>query len=152
MWFMNDAVKEQTQTLAQSVDAARIWQILKQNGPGIKMFFSACVHCSYCADTCFMQRNHEDDPSYMPSYKVINSVGKLYRKKGRVSRGELEDMQVLLWEKCALCTRCVCPLQLNIPKMIALGRDVLRSQDVVPRFDNPIPSVDELTRLPEVFK
>lgn len=134
------------------VDSSMIWSQLKQNAPGIKLFFSACVHCTYCAETCFMYRNHEDDPTYMPSYKVIHTVGKLYRKKGKVTPIELEKMRGLAWDKCALCTRCICPFQLNIPGMIALARDICRSQGVVPDFDRYVPPVDELTRQPEVLK
>jgi Fe-S oxidoreductase len=116
--------------------------MLKQNAPEIKLFFTACIHCAYCADTCFLQRNNPDDPTYTPSYKVIHSVGKLYKKKGKVTPEDLEEIQDLLWVKCALCTRCVCPIQLNIPGMIALGRDICRSQGAAPRFDGPVPPVE----------
>lgn len=127
----------------QTVDPDGIRAVLEQNATQIKLFFSACIHCTYCADTCFLQRNNPDDPSYMPSYKVIYSVGKLYKKKGQVTSEELGEIRDLLWNKCALCMRCVCPLQLNIPGMIALGRDVCRSQGAVPRFDGPVPPVEQ---------
>jgi Fe-S oxidoreductase len=127
---------------AQTTGPGSIRAMLKQNAPEIKLFFTACIHCSYCADTCFLQRNNPDDPSYTPSYKVIHSVGKLYKKKGKVTPEELEDIQNLLWVKCALCTRCVCPIQLNLPGMLALGRDICRSQGAPPRFDGPVPPVE----------
>ncbi len=143
MWFINNTVApDTTVTAEQRIDPEQIRGILKQNGPQIKLFFSACVHCTYCADTCFLQRNHEDDPSYMPSYKVIHTVGKLYRKKGRVSRAELMEIRDILWNQCALCTRCVCPLHLNIPGMIALGRDICRSQGVMPDFGGRVQAVN----------
>ncbi|WP_320043640.1 (Fe-S)-binding protein [uncultured Desulfobacter sp.] len=137
---------------AQNIDPSGIKAMLKQNAPEIKLFFSACIHCSYCADTCFLQRNNPDDPTYMPSYKVIHSVGKLYKKKGKVTFEELEEIQDLLWVKCALCTRCVCPMQLNIPGMIALGRDICRSQGAGPRFDGLFPPVELPSNAHEVAR
>lgn len=134
---------------AQKTGPGGIKAVLKQNAPEIKLFFTACIHCSYCADTCFLQRNNPDDPTYTPSYKVIHSVGKLYKKKGKVTPKELGEIQDLLWVKCALCTRCVCPIQLNIPGMIALGRDICRSQGAAPRFDGPVPPVERASNAHE---
>jgi len=143
MWFFKkDTCNHATGQAAQGVDPDGIRAMLRQNAPEIKLFFTACIHCTYCADTCFLQRNNPDDPSYMPSHKVIHSVGKLYKKRGRVTREELEEIRDILWDKCALCTRCVCPLQLNIPGMIALGRDICRSQGAAARFDGPVPPVE----------
>ena len=146
MWFTHNNTggneSASDDAAAHKIDPDSIRTMLKQNAPEIRLFFSACIHCSYCADTCFLQRNTPEDPSYMPSYKVIHSVGKLYKQRGRVTRAQLEKIRDLLWDKCALCTRCVCPLQLNIPGMIALGRDICRSQGVGPRFDGPIPPVE----------
>jgi hypothetical protein len=64
----------------------------------------------------------------MPSYKVLNSLGRLYRKKGKVSRGELEQMKELVWSHCVLCERCYCPLGIDLPNMMAFTRSILRSQ------------------------
>lgn len=66
----------------------------------------------------------------MPSYKVLNTLGKLYRKRGKVSRDELEKMKQLLWRNCALCERCYCPMGVDLPSMIAFARSILRSQGV----------------------
>jgi predicted aldo/keto reductase-like oxidoreductase len=72
----------------------------------------------------------------MPSHKFINTLGILYRKKGRVTRDELESMCHIAWRRCVLCTRCYCPLGINIPEMIALVRRICRSQNVLPDFEN----------------
>ena len=71
----------------------------------------------------------------MPSHKFINSVGKLYRRRGKVDRASLEKMREIVWERCVLCTRCYCPLGIDIPDMIALARKVCRSQGVLPHYD-----------------
>ncbi len=52
---------------------------------------------------------HNKDPKYMPSYKFLNSVGVLYKKKGNVDKLDLGEMRDLVWERCVLCTRCYCP-------------------------------------------
>ncbi|WP_020586803.1 4Fe-4S dicluster domain-containing protein [Desulfobacter curvatus] len=146
MWFTQNNtghnLSVSKEPAGQKIDPDGIRSMLKQNAPEIRLFFSACIHCTYCADTCFLQRNNPEDPSYMPSHKVIHSVGRLYKKRGKVTREELEEIRDILWDKCALCTRCLCPFQLNIPGMIALGRDICRSQGAVHRFDGPVPPVE----------
>ena len=79
----------------------------------------------------------------MPSYKVLNSLGKLYRKNGKVSRAELEEMSQLVWGKCALCERCYCPLGIDIPNMIAFTRSILRSQGISGMYPNSLGAPDE---------
>jgi heterodisulfide reductase subunit C len=66
----------------------------------------------------------------MPAYKAINSVGKLYKKKGKVSRAQLKEMEEIIWKNCVLCERCYCPLGIDIPGMIAFARRICRSQGV----------------------
>ncbi len=77
-----------------------------------------------------MFNGKDGDPQYMPSYKVIKTLGRLYRKRGNVSRAELERMQQLLWRNCVLCGRCYCPFGIDIPNMIAFARGILRSQGI----------------------
>jgi heterodisulfide reductase subunit C len=71
----------------------------------------------------------------MPSHKVINSIGIFYKKKGKVTRAELEDIKEIIWKRCVLCTRCYCPLGIDIPSMIALARRICRSQGVVYNYN-----------------
>ena len=66
----------------------------------------------------------------MPSYKVLNSLGTLYRKKGKVSEAQLQRMTELIWKNCVLCGRCYCPVGIDIPNMIAFARSILRSQGI----------------------
>lgn len=103
----------------------------------MEYFLSVCAGCGMCADSCFLYINNDNDPSYMPSYKAIHSLGKIYRKKGNVSRKELEEMTDLIWKKCVLCTRCYCPLGISIHSMISWARSICRSRGVVPEFDRP---------------
>ena len=117
------------------VDSEAIKRILDKHKSKIKLFLASCVRCTLCAESCFLHSSHNEDPTYMPSHKIIHSIGKLYKRKGKVSRKELEEIRDIVWSKCALCTRCYCPLHLDIPEMIALAREICRSQGVYPRYD-----------------
>lgn len=96
---------------------------------------SHCVHCTICAESCFLFMKNDKDPQYMPSYKVIHTLGKLYKKRGNVDREFLEGLKTIVWKNCVLCTRCYCPVGVDVPSMIAFTRSILRSQDVHPDFD-----------------
>ncbi|MCK5099395.1 MAG: (Fe-S)-binding protein [Desulfobacteraceae bacterium] len=112
-----------------------IKSILKQNKKQIKLSLFMCAHCSLCAESCFLFTSKDNDPEYMPSYKFINSIGKLYKKKGRVSKQVLEEMRDLVFEKCVLCTRCYCPFGIDIPSLITLGRSACRTQGLFREYD-----------------
>ena len=71
----------------------------------------------------------------MPSHKVINSIGKIYKQNGKVSWEELQEMKTIVWRNCVLCTRCYCPLGINIPEMISLARQILRSQGIYHEYN-----------------
>ena len=117
------------------VDTARIKEQLDARREPMKWMLSHCVHCSLCAESCFLYMANDKDPRYMPSYKVINSLGELYRRKGKVSREELEKIRDLVWENCALCMRCYCPVGVDVPTMIDFARSICRSQGVQPDYE-----------------
>ena len=112
------------------VDVKTIQSMLRQKKSRMKMCLAACASCTLCAESCFLFVSNDKDPQYMPSYKVINSLGKLYKKRGKVSRAQLEDMKDLIWKNCVLCGRCYCPFGIDIPNMIAFARSILRSQGI----------------------
>ena len=120
---------------ARPVDTKQIKEMLNRNKGKMKRYLSHCAHCSLCAESCFLYMEHHKDPQYMPSYKAINSLGKLYRKRGKVDRKLLTEMKRIVWRNCVLCGRCYCPIGIHIPSMIAFARSILRSQDVYPQLD-----------------
>jgi Fe-S oxidoreductase len=120
---------------AKPVDTKQIKEMLNRKKGKMKRYLSYCAHCSLCAESCFLYREHHKDPQYMPSYKAINSLGKLYRKRGKVDRKLLTEMKGVVWRNCVLCGRCYCPIGIHIPSMIAFTRSILRSQDVYPKLD-----------------
>lgn len=112
------------------VDSEKIRALLDRKRPRMKACLTACARCTLCAESCFLFMAKDKDPRYMPSYKFIKTLGLLYRAKGRVTRAQLEVMKDLLWRHCVLCGRCYCPMGIDIPKILAFGRSILRSQGV----------------------
>ena len=116
------------------VDVPFIRHMLDQKKTQMKIMLQYCARCSNCAKSCFLYVN-TGDATYIPSQKVFVSLGKLYRKKGRVQRQDLVNMQDTIWDKCVLCERCYCPIGLKIPEMISLARAICRSQGVYKTYD-----------------
>lgn len=120
---------------AGAVDVKKIRKTLYRNKTQISLSLKLCVHCTLCAESCFLYMHQGKDPIYMPSHKFINSLGRLYKKKGEIDRKGLEEIREIVWNRCVLCTRCYCPMGIDIPGMITLTRDICREQGVLPRFD-----------------
>jgi Fe-S oxidoreductase len=117
------------------IDGEHIQSVLKKNKSKIKRSLSLCAHCSMCAESCFLFTSNNNDPKYMPSHKIINSLGYLYKKKGQVNQEEMEQIKEIVWDRCVLCTRCYCPLGIDIPDLISLTRKICRSQGVYREYD-----------------
>ena len=113
-----------------ALNTENIQQMLNQKKARMKLNLAACASCSLCAESCFLFISKNKDPRYMPSYKVIHSLGKLYKKKGKVDLAALEEMRDLVWKNCVLCERCYCAFGIDIPNMIAFTRSILRSQGI----------------------
>jgi ferredoxin len=78
--------------MAEAVNTQVIKERLEAiKGARMKMWLSLCAHCGLCAESCFFYLAHDRDPSYMPSYKVIKTLGELYKRKGEVDRAFLEE-------------------------------------------------------------
>ncbi len=124
------------ESISADINGAAVWTLLEKHKFAMRMALRVCAHCGLCAESCFLYVARDRRPEYMPSHKFIHTLGTLYRKKGHVRREELESMCHIAWRRCVLCTRCYCPLGINIPEMIALVRRICRSQNVVPDFEN----------------
>lgn len=118
----------------KDIDTAEIKAILDTRKAKMKLSLKVCAHCSLCAESCFLFTN-TNDPKYMPSHKFINSVGKLYKKKGKIDRAGLEEIGDIVFNRCVLCTRCYCPFGIDIPNMISFGREICRSQGIFREYD-----------------
>jgi Fe-S oxidoreductase len=124
-----------TENDINDINTEEIKAILTAEKAKMKLWLKVCAHCGLCAESCFLFTTKGRDPKYMPSHKFINSIGKLYKKKGRVNRETLEEIGDVVWNRCVLCTRCYCPFGIDIPEMIALGRKICRTQNVYRRYD-----------------
>ena len=90
----------------------------------------ACRDAKVSRATLYRYMGKDKDPQYMPSYKVVHSLGRLYKKRGKVDRAALEEMRDLVWKNCVLCGRCYCAFGIDLPYMIAFTRSILRSQGI----------------------
>ena len=125
---MEDAVE-------MPVDTNTIKEILNtNNGARIRTWLSICSRCGLCAESCFFYLSHNKEPRLSPAYKVKNTLGEMYRRKGDVSRDFLQRCYDILWGECTTCKRCslYCPFGIDIATMIAAARTVCFSQGVVP--------------------
>ncbi len=120
-----------------------IREMLNQKKARMKLNLAACASCSLCAESCFLFISKNKDPRYMPSYKVIHSLGKLYKKKGKVDLAALEEMRDLVWKNCVLCERCYCAFGIDIPNMIAFTRSILRSQGISGVYPHTLGAPDD---------
>ena len=93
-----------------------------------------CVSCGICAESCFYYKNNPCTEN-IPSYKVRNTLGFLYKKKRKIRKDNLEKMRDLLWGHCVLCGRCYCPMGIDLPVLLARTRHILRTQGVYERYD-----------------
>jgi len=114
----------------------KIRRIIDKKKGMIKLSLSACVHCSICSDSCFKFIASKNDPTFTPSYKVIHSIGKIYKKKGRLSDEEYEKIRKLVWNKCVLCLRCYCPVGISVPSLIATARNICREKGIYRTYDD----------------
>ncbi len=112
---------------------SRVKQLLVKK-KRMKIFLGICASCGFCADSCFLYRNNKK-PEYMPSYKAINTLGVLFKKKGDIDDKTASAMKKLLYDNCVMCGRCYCPLGIDISRMISWARTILRERGVYERYD-----------------
>lgn len=127
---MNDPETVTTNEISAAGDVDPIRGILDQNRKQIRQGLRMCAHCALCAESCFLYVASDHDPMYMPSYKFINGIGLIYKKKGTIGPEAMAAVGTLVFDHCVLCMRCYCPFGIDIPALITLGRRVCRSQGV----------------------
>ncbi|MBW2368647.1 MAG: (Fe-S)-binding protein [Deltaproteobacteria bacterium] len=116
-----------------AVKPKQVADLLDANyGARIRTWLSICSRCGLCAESCFVYLGNDRDPKLSPAYKFKQTLGEMYRRKGRVDRKFLEQCFEILWLQCTLCKRCsvYCPFGIDIAGMMALARGVCCSQGV----------------------
>jgi len=121
----------------------------------IKSFFSSCVHCGICAESCLFYTETRD-PRYTPIYKA-EPLRKLWQQEytfwGKIAKNlgitkplteeELASWEPLVYDGCSMCGRCsmVCPVGVDIAYLIQKVKESLAVSDHSPA------SLVEVTRL-----
>jgi Fe-S oxidoreductase len=112
----------------------------------VKSFFSSCVHCGICAESCLFY-TETNDPRYTPIYKteplrkVWNSEytfwGKFATKMGwmkPLTEDDLANWEELVYDGCSMCGRCsmVCPVGVDISGVIFKVKQALAAAGFSP--------------------
>ena len=118
---------------------------LRRNKGKIRLMLQICAHCGMCAESCFLYVANGRDPRYSPAYKMITAFKILSRTRKPISSSEMDIVQDMLWHRCVLCMRCYCPLGIDIPGMIFLGRSICRKKGVYRDYSQDSPSGTRLT-------
>lgn len=112
----------------------------------VDTFFSSCVHCGICAESCLFYTETRD-PRYTPIYKTLplrkvwsqeyTFWGKLSKSLGfskPLTEQDLANWEPLVYDGCTMCGRCsmVCPMGINIASMIQKVKHGLAAADYSP--------------------
>ena len=119
---------------------------VKDFGMLAAVYLETCVHCGMCADAChfydvtkeakytpilkvepFKQAYKREYGPFAPVYRFLNLTPK-------VTIGELENWQELLYDSCNVCGRCslVCPMGIDIAGLIGEARHGMAAAGLVP--------------------
>ncbi len=119
------------------VDFPKIKTLLDENNSArLKIWLNICSGCGLCAESCFYYLSYDNDPYLSPAFKLKNTLGEMYRRKGRVDNAFLEKCYEILWFKCTLCKRCslFCPFGIDIASMMAIARNICHSMGKSPEL------------------
>ena len=110
-------------------------------------FFSSCVHCGLCAESCLFY-TETDDPKYTPIHRLEplkrywaqehTFMGRIYALLGLikpVTDRELAEWSELVFDSCTLCGRCsmVCPVGNDLVYMIRRMREGVAAAGYAPK-------------------
>jgi Fe-S oxidoreductase len=113
----------------------RVGSIVGRMRRQVRLSLQACAHCALCAESCFMYRENGRDPTWTPSYKAINSIGRIARTRGELPPAAWGEIRTLAFDRCVLCMRCRCPVGIRIPSLIAAARAACREAGFPRSYD-----------------
>ena len=131
-----------TATLQRGLNALR-----EQIDAPVAAFFTSCVGCGLCAESCIFYRETED-PKYTPIKKLdlmrrvwsreFTLFGRLAGAVGLVkpvTDDDLSEWEELIYDSCTMCGRCtmVCPVGNDLTMMIRKMREGMSASGHAPK-------------------
>ena len=119
-------------TLERGLNALR-----EQIDAPVVSFFSSCVSCGLCAESCIFYRA-TDDPKYTPikkldlmrriwsrEFTLLGRIAGMFGLVKKVTDDDLKEWETLVYDSCTMCGRCtmVCPVGNDITFMIRKMRE-----------------------------
>jgi Fe-S oxidoreductase len=117
------------------IDVEMLQNVLKSTLKSrLSTWLEICAHCGYCADTCFFYLANRRDPTQVPAYKILSTLGEIVKKNGRVSNEHMRYCMDVAWAKCTCCNRCgtFCPYGIDMGIMFSYLRGLCYAQGFVP--------------------
>ena len=135
MFDIKDVLEDEFERNKAPVNRDAIRRILDANdGARVRTWLNICSRCGLCAESCFIYLANDRDPRLSPAYKFKQTLGEMYRRKGKLSRAFLQESYEISWLQCTMCKRCsiFCPFGIDIATMISISRNVCHSQGFKP--------------------
>lgn len=113
----------------------------------VNAFFSSCVNCGVCAESCLFYTETQD-PRFTPIYKaeplrkvwkaektLLGKFAKLFHISKPMTEKDLIDWEELVYDGCTSCGRCsmVCPIGIDIADMIYKVKRGLEASGCAPK-------------------
>lgn len=136
MVVIKEVLQKEFESNKIPVDRNQVRKILNANdGARIRTWLSICSRCGLCAESCFVYLSNHRDPKLSPAYKFQNTLGAMYRLKGRLTKEFLARCYEISWLQCTMCKRCsmFCPFGIDIATMISISRNICHSQGFRPQ-------------------
>jgi len=129
----------------ERVDAA-MRSFVSEFGVTASLHMESCVRCGLCAEACHFHVA-TGEAKYTPIHKLeplrrayqreAGPFAALVRKLGLVKKlsiGELERWQELIYDSCTMCGRCtlICPMGIDIAELVRQARHGMFKAGLVP--------------------
>ena len=133
---ITEVLEKEFQNNETQPDRDKVRGILSANdGARIRTWLSICSRCGLCAESCFVYLANDRDPKLSPAYKFHQTLGEMYRRKGKLTPQFLKKCYEISWLQCTMCKRCsiFCPFGIDIATMITISRHICHSQGFKPQ-------------------
>lgn len=129
----------------ERVDAA-MRSFVREFGVTASLHMESCVRCGMCAEAChfFVATGeakytpiHKLEPFRRAYFREAGPFAPLVRGLGLVKKltvGELEQWQELIYDSCTMCGRCtmICPMGIDIAELVKEARHGMFKAGLVP--------------------